>query len=217
MVFRLEDLLHGEERVEQRDHAGALPAGMQVGRDLVGHRIQTVPEQEIPVEGRFDGAVADALALLLGHVRMAAAVQREVAQDPVEIAQGGLPVRRGVGVARCLGEEVPAGALVIPVAGSVHVVPDEGLVIEQKIRPVDAEIKEIPVAIDQRLRLRRQLRQNVPAEPVMRVSGRQNTHFLPIQLYHIYAGLATEICGFSRKKGEFLQMARRGFTIKTTR
>ena len=124
---------------------------MDVRDQVLPHGVLAVLHQEHPVELALDLGVGDA-ALLdpLLDVGMAIAVEGEVAYEAVQVRLA----RRAV---RHTGETFAGGSEELPPRPVVHGetypadgVPVQGVVVEQDVRPVQADVVQLPVPFDRR-------------------------------------------------------------------
>lgn len=114
------------------------------------------------------------------HIRMADTVQREVAEKAVQIGKPRLPVQMEGKPVRCRTEKGFGRFRVHPVAHLFDGGGAERMMIEENVRPVQADEKGLRPGEDRPLPGRIQEGTDLTAEAVVRVSGRH----VVLLLYH---------------------------------
>ena len=169
----LPDLVGSDCREESGDHAGVGVRRPDVRHEALPDRVLAVLGQEHPVELPFDLGVGDALGLdHVLDVGMACAVQCEMADEPHQIRLAGLAVLRS-------GQGLAGGSEEIPCREPVHREPDladgvpvQGVVVEQYVRPVEADVVELPVPLGYSAEVIRKPLKDIPPESVVGVCRR---------------------------------------------
>ena len=147
--LRVVDLAGRDSGKEIGDHTGGAGAGVNVIGQALAQGIQSVLQQQHPVKFHLDLGVAHpAGGNLLVNIAVAGAIQGEVAEESVQVGQMSRGIvqlgqllrrRRKKGLPRQV-----MGAVAHPVDGGGP----ERVVVEQQVRPVQADVVQIQVVLD---------------------------------------------------------------------
>ena len=164
--------LPGRQLIRQqlRHHGRAARRGMQVASQARADRVQSSLYQQAAVKFDLDLRVGHAAARdLPGDIAVAGAVQRKVAQKPIEIRRFRCRKLQCGQLLPCGAEEGRAALLVHPVAEAADA-PEQRMVKEQNIRAMQPNGKQILLRPEQRLHFLRQRRKHLPAEAEVCIS-----------------------------------------------
>ena len=143
-----------------------------MGDEALSHRVPAVLDKQHPVELALYLRVGDASVVdVVLDVGVAGAVQGEMADEAHQVGLGRVAV---IG----LRDDVAGGSEEVPRRESVHVEPDlagrvpvEGVVVEQDVRAVEADVVQLPVPLCYGAEVRIQPLDHLFSEPVVCVGG----------------------------------------------
>ena len=147
-------------------------------------RVFAIPAEEHVVKLRFNFAVAHAAVPdILLHAGVAGGVQRKMAEEAQRVGQRGVSIFRFVHHAPGPLEENRPRLLVHGVAQRAHRGRFCRVVVEQQVRPVQADVIQLPVRSNFFLQFRGQAFQNIRAKASVCIGGWHNKGLLYFTAY----------------------------------